>query len=356
MKKFFVLLYVFGLLFSCSEKDDFIPEMENSLSEKNILTFTSIEDLKNTISEIDILKREQEHRIYDVSYSSIPNSSVTSNIKEIDYSKILPALEGYHKKSLKNVYELREKLGFTSLQSIVEEINSLKLLNPQKADELFNNFSKFLVQSKFEVSSVFGDKLSNILNEEARVMVNDELLDLNSNSTNESQELMQGLIIEGNVQLEDNNGGQTSNKLIQNDSGILFLNDFMAVIWEVGKKRNTSNIFSRYDYFSRISGFIRIPGGGKYVSYPISWELEPGSYCEYNGITNPFRFGFPEKWTNVNSITNRGYKSSRNFYLNKVYITRGIFSIEIDNEKFTILSDPFLRNYDNYDPDNPIYD
>ncbi|OEK09689.1 hypothetical protein A8C32_13390 [Flavivirga aquatica] len=46
----------------------------------------------------------------------------------------------YHTEKLKAIYEIRSELNFISIQSIADEINYLKLLNPNKHKHLFNEY------------------------------------------------------------------------------------------------------------------------------------------------------------------------------------------------------------------------
>ncbi|GAB1858592.1 hypothetical protein MHTCC0001_34310 [Flavobacteriaceae bacterium MHTCC 0001] len=352
MKKIFYLtIFIFV---SCSNEVT-LNEDQGDTDELILLEFSSVQEMENKINEIENLKSNLESKIVS---GFIPSSDDfgSSDLENLDYGMINGSLVEYHTLKLKNIFTLRFELGFTSIQSIVEEINSLKIINPAKSLSLFNEYEHLLERTKFEVISIFDSRVSNILNKEGKVMIAGELVGLDKEIPKEDGSHIDGTLLRNNNLImpdgQDTGGGGTTTRL-QNDTGILLMNNLFLVTWDVGKIRNRSNIFHRYDYFTRLSGYIRTPDN-KYVSYPISWELEPNSSCEWDESKLGFiRVGFPTNFSNVTHKTVRGYGSSRNFYLKSLYIKRGVFSITIGHETYTVLSDPFRRSYDNYDPDQP---
>ena len=153
--------------------------------------------MEKKINKINALKEESESYIQkkifltnDVSESISDNRSKKAvETGSINYNDIKDDLEFYHNEKLSHIYKLRRELGFTSLQSIADEINSLKLLNPEKSEELYHSYSNLLEKSKFQISSIYGDEISNVLNKDGKVKLGSKLLDLDTNNSEYSNNL-----------------------------------------------------------------------------------------------------------------------------------------------------------------------
>ena len=351
MKIFLRLVFLLFLVLSCNQNDDFDKEPLNP-EKLEILEFASSEEMNIKINEINVLKDKMEteliNRIFlknkvEKSTSGFISKS-SNNLKDLTYADIEDDLEFYHKGKLGNIYEIREKLGFVSLQSIVEEINSLKLFALEKAEEIYEQHSQYLRKTEFQTYSTFGDDISNILNREGKVVVDSELIDLNvssiDNKLNENEKV---------------NGDYTY------DDGFLVveLGGPFMVKWEAGKLRDTKNWFWRYAYYTKILGFAKTAKSkGLYLSYPVTIVNNaalPGS-CQFKSydIGNIY-VDFGEYGGTSSSFFNY-YSSSRSFYLDKVSIQPTEFSVVVNNQFYSATSEGVYRDYDTYDPNNPIYD
>lgn len=230
MKNYLVLC---ALFFCCCTNDQSIKEEESNSLNSSILSFTSKTELQNKIDEINFLKEQLESNL--LTQINIRNNSEKSifngKINEpITFNNLKKDLEFYHGKRLEMIYELRSKLGFTSLQSIVDEINSLVLFDPQKAEQIFNQNSGLLKKTKFSVVSKFGEDISTVLNTEGKIKIGEELIDFGNKTGNISKVV---------YEKEDKWGGYESTPmLLTNDSKAFGFNwGVFFVEWRVGKKK-----------------------------------------------------------------------------------------------------------------------
>lgn len=341
------IVFLLLLVLSCSQNDNFSKESENSVK-LEILEFASLEDMNIKIDEINVLKDKKETEIIDKillknkiekPISNI-NSKNSNNLKDLTYADIEDDVEFYHKEKLNSIYKLREELGFVSLQSVVEEINSLKLFDLEKAEKLYTQYGQYLGKSKFGTYSIFGDDISIILNSEGKVMVGNELIDISSisNKLNENEK------VNGNYTYDDGD-------LVVEIGGPFI------VSWEAGKLRDRKNLFWRYAYYTRILGFAKTQSShNQYVSYPVTIvnNALPG-YCQFKSAIGNITVNFGGYGGTSSSFFNY-YSSSRSFYLDKVLIHPTAFSVVVNNQIYSATSQSVNRDYDIYNPNDPIYD
>lgn len=182
MKK---MIYLAGtcivlLLTSCSNDDS--PAAQ--AGDGTIMKFASNRSAEAKAMEIAAFRQEQEGRIMEkillrnnvaapteASVADIQPSSATAS-----EDAIRADLQFYHRERLKAIYEERAHYNFTSIQSIADEINSLKLLDPAKSEALFERHSKFLDRNELLTTPVFGDMASNIANPSGQFIVDGKLL------------------------------------------------------------------------------------------------------------------------------------------------------------------------------------
>lgn len=185
MKKILFLLTFCVLLNSCTQNDE-LTQFDNS-TENRILKLSSQEQkFENKIEEIILFKKNQEIEIVDKILSKknlkMPTESEIIELQreasfaktsEISEDVLKNDLEFYHKEKLKAIYLLRKKFNFTSIQSIADEIESLKLLNPEKAKILFEANSAHLKKHNSITSTIYNNRLSEIIDVEGKIILND---------------------------------------------------------------------------------------------------------------------------------------------------------------------------------------
>ncbi len=190
--KSYLLTALFAVtLISCS-KDD--ANTTDTASEKEVLNFNSEKAMQDKIAEITSFKKEQEAQIMtqllERNHLKVPSeNNMKSNINaEIDKKAFLEDVKFYHTERLKAIYAERAHFNFTSIQSIADEINSLKLLNPTKATNLSNKYDSLLTKGKYETASVFNKSVASLTNDKGELFLNgrniaeEELLEENSSS------------------------------------------------------------------------------------------------------------------------------------------------------------------------------
>lgn len=342
MRKYCALFVGVIFVLSCSKDDNFDSE-KNNFSEVQILDFSSLEELEEKVNEISLSKEKRESNIIEKPIFEKKSKEIITEANNITFFDIKADVEYYHRKKLKIIYELRKELNFTSLQSTVDEINSLRLLNPVKAEKLYNEISDLLIKSKFGVISKYQDDISGVLNINGEVKINGELLDLDSNY----KEVIKNSVAKNN-----------SNTSVRNDSGTLFINNLILVSWEAGRKRNKSNFWWRYDYYFKHYGFVKMGFvdvfGGTYIPYPIHINSHNTSSCSFKkpGLGSVITVNPLEKGM-TNSSTSRNSRSSGSYKLNKIRISSATYTINIEGDDFSFEGDSFIKNYENYNPNEP---
>jgi len=165
--KVYLMLILGVLVLSCSENE---ITTYDAVQETKILKFASRQEMNYKIDEIEEFQKDYESEIFEKilhhnkitksSFDEVVKSKETKLLEDINKEQILEDLKFYHKEKIKSIYELREFLNFTSLQSVVDEIESLRLLNPSKAEVLFNKHSKFLRKTSGVVTSIYHKRIS----------------------------------------------------------------------------------------------------------------------------------------------------------------------------------------------------
>ncbi len=353
MRKYPIFMLFALLVLSCDKNDNFEKEV-NNFFELQILDFPSLEEMEKKINEINVLKGQKESNTLE---KLLLRNNITEPIldhlskrneskKEITYDGIEGDLEFYHRERLNNIYELRKELGFTSIQSIADEINSLKLLDPKKAEELYYNNSNLLEKSKFEVYSIYGDEISDVLNYEGKVEIDNKLLKLDINN-----EYKNKIKYDGNQ--EESKSSQSISALVTNDSAVLAIKFGVFIVnWEVGKRRDRNNPLYRYAYYTKLAGFVITPEN-QYVNYPITINVGAPSDCKFKRTSGQNVFvSFMNTGTSTSFFNH--YSSSRSFYLDEVRIASSTFTVVANGQTHTISSSSFSKKYDG--DGGPIYD
>lgn len=170
MKKVYLLAIICIALVSCS-KDDTTENIQLSNKKIETFDFLSNENMEEKIDEISLIKEKMEESIA----KKYTNKNIKSNNSK---NLILDELNKYHKDRLNNIYNLRKNLNFISIQSIADEINSLKLINSTMAEELLKKHEKYLIQNEFGTTTLFENRIANVVNEKGEVLINGKIIDL----------------------------------------------------------------------------------------------------------------------------------------------------------------------------------
>ncbi len=267
LKYYLVLVIMATLTVSCN-KDEI--ETIETVQNASVMEFDNQNEMEGKIQEIIEFKKNQNADIFEkiLLHNNLTKPTPEDLIKSaesdskpllIDENILLENAKFYHTERLNAIYELRERFNFTSLQSIVDEIESLKLLDPLKAKALSNKYSDFLVKTDFTTVSIYDKDMSEILNESGEVLVNKENLKLKNSF---SEKFAPPVLVEGVV--------VTSNPII-------------GMTYHTGILPDLSNqYFTQYGLYLIING---IP-----ILYP-SLVVGPDSSVYYKNATTGFGKG-----------------------------------------------------------------
>ncbi|MEG2101066.1 MAG: hypothetical protein RRY99_06110 [Flavobacterium sp.] len=173
MKKIYLLAILCIVITSCSTDDAKIESTISANEKKEIFNFSSFELMNQKINEINILKEEMEKST---------SQKYTTNQSILSENEILTNLKNYHTDRLNDIYTLRKKVNFMSIESIADEINSLKIVDPDKSNELFLKYEQFLTKNKFQITTIFKNGIGNVTNEHGKVLIDGQNID-SQNST-----------------------------------------------------------------------------------------------------------------------------------------------------------------------------
>jgi hypothetical protein len=294
--------------------------------------------MQNKIDNVIQLKSEKESaittKILLKSNAKVPSASNLHTYKkismaEINKADILKDLQFYHTERLKSIYELRKELNFTSIQSIADEINSLKLLNPAKADELFSLHSKFLKKSEFFTSTIFNDRASNVINADGIVKINKVELGGTSNRGND--------VLLGNI---------------SHIEGIAANNGLYAIVYHADTRVYQDGTTGGFFYLGSTQLFSFVNFGGGFVLQPSYYfvNAQPPllpSQIYFNGSlpNSPvaWRLAFPVYGSNTPYSNNSGYSiTCYSITINKSQNSMTVTSGFIDGTYATLLGGQFL--------------
>ncbi|MHC0446821.1 hypothetical protein ACWA1F_15530 [Flavobacterium sp. 3-218] len=177
MKKIYLFAILSLMITSCS-KDE--TPSENALAKTEVLAFSSIEKMDEKIDEISAIKAEMDSQTAQKYISK--NSTSKTPLSDNSISEVL---KNYHSDRLIDINNLRKNLDFTSIQSIADEINSLQILNADKANKLFHKYEKFLKRNNYnQVETIFENRNGEVINVKGNVIINGIYHDFtNSHST-----------------------------------------------------------------------------------------------------------------------------------------------------------------------------
>lgn len=250
-----VSLYLF---FSCS--NDVSEEVSQSKKgELNVMNFVSTKIMHDKIDEI-IAFNERKQNQADLEFINYKLSDKEK--KGLNENEILVfALKKYHSNILKNIYQLRKEINFVSIKSIADEINSLKLINPEKAINLQKKYKLYLTEFQDLTTTIFDDRLSNIINLNGEVLVNGSKVVLNKN--------------EKNIY-----GKYVRDELV--NSGIAATSGDWTVYYSAGRELHENDLgFEFYKYYTSMHSIVKIiisPILPPVIApVPVYYQVNPGS-------------------------------------------------------------------------------
>lgn len=323
--KSYLLATMFAItLFSCSKDNDNGIE-NNSTSEKQIFNFSSEKEMQDKIAEIEAFRNLQEKQILsknpiNINIKAPAVASIQKNMQRTltdkEKTAMLDNVKFFHQEKLKAIYEERAYFGFTSIQSIADEINFLKLTDNDKSNQLYNKYSTFLKNNGYETTTIFNNETSLVINTEGALLVKKENIskkflkkNLFKNTTNETERtIASGWLISGY-----NNFAVITYSTDINYSYIRVIDYYETQLITKYDQNGDSHIetiyvpvykyIATYKPVTTLSAFVLSPYG--YVLFGGSYfYTNPTSYAKFNAGCSetivPFAGGFG------NSVTSAG--------------------------------------------------
>ncbi len=247
-----------------------MANVDNEIIENKILSFSSTAAMQLKIDEINSLEKKKElevqQKLLDRNKLSNPILSDLELYKKnkfsnLNKSEIINDLKFYHNERLRVIYELRNELKFTSIQSIADEINSLKLLNPDKSNALFDKFSLLLERTEFCISTIFGKNESSVISTTGEIEINGKKILMNDKAQSGIQSTYEGILV--------NNG-------------------IYAITYAAGVNKNI--LGDNTQRFTQFASFVNFGAG--FVLYP-SWfyrGIDANAVFKTDVITEPVPF------------------------------------------------------------------
>jgi len=269
MKKthYFLITALICLSVSCSH-ENVSDNLNESNTSKQVLEFSSLETANAKIEEVIKFKEEKEseiiNKILDRSGNKVPTpNNIELTSKEVNKVELLDYLNFYHKEKLKVVYEERKIRGFTSLQNLADEINSLKLLEPKKSDDLYQEYSSLLSKNEFIVEPLEKNGLSNIYNLEGEVYINNEMLVSKNHQFSSS-------LKEGSVWASE--------------EGVLAIGsfqekDYLFITWHATIRSQNGLFNFRHLCAASFSSYVKI--NSQFILYPAWFYADPNSRATF---------------------------------------------------------------------------
>lgn len=276
MKKI-VLLFVCLNLISCANQEDSQSVLATTKSKLSVYNFVSQEELDKKIDEIVQLKQKKEESLF-AKYTSLTSKKTSDKYSSLDEAIVINNLKNYHSSKLKVIYELREELNFTSIQSIADEINSLYVLDSIQSNVLFNKHRNILIKDQFEVRTIFDSRLSNVINSNGELLYNG--VPFNDRSTSNTNQTAKYI---GDEAIKSGIAGSVGNFYVYYYAGREVHKNFIGVKY--------------FRYFTQLKAFMLTPLG--MVSYPAVFTVDPKSIAGFAQTksqffsTYDFTYGYP---------------------------------------------------------------
>lgn len=304
IKSLFVVVILAAFTTSCTKEDQV---SSNEVQNQNVLHFASEEEMQAKIAEIEIFRKNQEEQICQ---KMLLHNNVTppkledfkkatkNEVTEAEKTKILEDIKFYHQLKLKAIYAERTHFGFTSIQSIADEINFSKLIDPNKSNELFENYKSLLVKNEFETKSIYTKSVSTIINKNGEFFLKDKNLASNY--------------------LKKDKISNTADKSISAGYLATGYNEFIVITYgtDVEYTSNTrlvqlqgggTMVYTDYLFkpSTTLSCFVNSAYG--YVLYPCYFNVVPNSYAIFNIGSTTVTLGFSSGYGNYTRVVANQY-------------------------------------------------
>jgi len=326
--KLLIVLVILGVFTTSCTKEDQMSS--NEVQNKNVLSFASEEEMHAKIVEIETYKKNQDAQILEKisrknnfvapSFSDVKNIKL-KNITEADKKLVLEDVKFYHQEKLKAIYEERAHFGFTSIQSIADEINFSKIVNPIKSINLFENYKSLLIKNEFETSTVFSNSVSNVININGDFLLKNKNIALNY--------------------LRKNKISNTTDKSISAGYLATGYDGFIVITYgtDVDYSARTYPIqlpgggtLSHTDYTFKpsttLSSFVMSAYG--YVLYPCHFNVAPNSYALFNIATKTVPLNFSSGYGNYTRVVSNEFVYNMSIFSESVTGTvSGTFAIPV---------------------------
>jgi hypothetical protein len=266
IKKVYLMGLISLLVISCS-KEAVSTDSKSSLTEEiKALDFESHEIMDSKIDEINALKAQKELSVlkeyenFNKNQLALPENLSVSEIGRIKKDIITKSLTIYHAEKLKSIYAVRNELNFTSIQSIADEINSLSLINSSKATNLFKQYKKFLKKTKFEVQTIFDDRIANVINVNGEVLVKGKKLDFNNSNSANARYIRDEDVLDKYADYSIKEGY------------------YYYVRYYAGREYHKNSIgVGFYKNYTELKAYISVSGSDGIYQCPTTFSINPGS-------------------------------------------------------------------------------
>jgi hypothetical protein len=257
-----VLLLTLLVLTSCTnediQNDKIIDKPVESIQNRINTQFLIVNELNSNYEKQlnnDFFKDVNSKELLEKVNSKQINETVISN------KEVINSLVKYHYKRLLNIKKIRKKLGFISIQSIADEINSLKILDKELSNKLFEENSNFLVNGNFQVLPKLSNDLAMITDKEGYIYNVKDAGKMNFNTL-------------------DNTQNRVVNRHLSED--ILVQNGLYAVTWHA-KYSEKGGIYldfsNKFKIETQINTYINF--NGTYVLFPSLISISDNSFFAF---------------------------------------------------------------------------
>ncbi len=269
---FGALAFFILLIYSCSNEESISYNEEAST--ENILNFASEKEMEAKIKEIQNFKQNQEkvimQKILDKHNLTAPTLEGIKRLEVVDASKIdettlLEDVKFYHNLKLEAIKEERAYFGFTSIQSIADEINFSKLLNPEKSNQLFESYRNKLNRNEYHTSPKQGNNISNVINSKGKTYINGESNYFEVQNDSEISRIPNQEYTEQGVLAT-----------YPNLPGPVTSDPFFYVVWFSGYSNNI--------LFTQIASYVKI--NSQLQPYPMYYFINENSKAYFNPYNN----------------------------------------------------------------------
>ncbi|SEO39197.1 hypothetical protein SAMN05444671_3323 [Flavobacterium sp. CF108] len=281
MKKIYLLLLITSIVFISCSKDDSSSETASLTQEKiETFNFSSYSKMDEKIDEISLIKEQMETATVD-KYTQISDKNTSRNT-------ISEGLKVYHTDRINNIYSLRKKLNFTSIQSIADEINSLVIINPIKSNELFETYKNLLTKNELQVKTIFENRTANVINTKGEVLINGKIEDFKINISK--------------------NGKYIGDESVKTGVAAYSTNMGLRVDYSTGREKHKDDFGKTFfRYFTEFNAYLLDTKTGQYIPYPVDFIIISNSYAGFSQTgSNPLSdFAFTMEYPSGKGTTVR---------------------------------------------------